>query len=77
MAAFMNSASRSRAGRWLGCLRAISPVEEQDDGRIFNVLVTIDTDFIVDLRDNPDQAPIRSAPAATGGGGGATDLQRR
>ena len=32
--------------------------EEQDDGRIFNVLVTItDTDFIVDLRDNPDQAP--------------------
>ncbi len=30
--------------------------EEQDDGRMFNVKVTIsDTDFIVDLRDNPDQ----------------------
>lgn len=30
--------------------------EEQDDGRIFNVAVTIsDTEFIVDLRDNPDQ----------------------
>jgi N-methylhydantoinase B len=32
--------------------------EEQDDGRVFNVTVTItDTDFTVDLRDNPDQAP--------------------
>ena len=31
--------------------------EEQDDGRIFNVKVTISADaFIVDLRDNPDQA---------------------
>ncbi|MGD9912542.1 MAG: hydantoinase B/oxoprolinase family protein [Rhizobiaceae bacterium] len=31
--------------------------EEQDDGRIFNVKITIsDTEFIVDLRDNPDQA---------------------
>ena len=30
--------------------------EEQDDGRIYNVKVTItDEDFIVDLRDNPDQ----------------------
>ncbi|MBT8476502.1 MAG: hydantoinase B/oxoprolinase family protein [Rhodobacteraceae bacterium] len=30
--------------------------EEQDDGRIFNVAVTIsDTEFVVDLRDNPDQ----------------------
>lgn len=30
--------------------------EEQDDGRIFNVKVTIsDTEFIIDLRDNPDQ----------------------
>ena len=30
--------------------------EEQDDGRIFNVRITIsDTEFIVDLRDNPDQ----------------------
>lgn len=30
--------------------------EEQDDGRIFNVKVTIsDSDFVVDLRDNPDQ----------------------
>jgi N-methylhydantoinase B len=30
--------------------------EEQDDGRIFNVKVTItDDEFIVDLRDNPDQ----------------------
>lgn len=31
--------------------------EEQDDGRIFNVKVTISKDeFILDLRDNPDQA---------------------
>ena len=30
--------------------------EEQDDGRFFNVKVTItDTEFLVDLRDNPDQ----------------------
>lgn len=32
--------------------------EEQDDGRIFNVKITIaDDTFTVDLRDNPDQAP--------------------
>ena len=31
--------------------------EEQDDGRVFNVKVTINDDkFTVDLRDNPDQA---------------------
>ena len=31
--------------------------EEQDDGRIFNVKITIsDTEFVVDLLDNPDQA---------------------
>lgn len=31
--------------------------EEQDDGRMFNVKITIgDDDFTVDLRDNPDQA---------------------
>jgi len=31
--------------------------EEQDDGQIFNVKITItDKDFIVDLRDNPDQS---------------------
>lgn len=30
--------------------------EEQDDGRMFNVKVTIsDTEFVVDLRDNPEQ----------------------
>ena len=30
--------------------------EEQDDGQMFNVKVTIsDTEFVVDLRDNPDQ----------------------
>ncbi len=30
--------------------------EEQDDGRIFNVKITIsDDEFLVDLRDNPDQ----------------------
>ena len=30
--------------------------EEQDDGRLYNVKVTIsDTEFLVDLRDNPDQ----------------------
>ena len=32
--------------------------EEQDDGRIYNVKVTIsDDEFLVDLRDNPDQDP--------------------
>lgn len=32
--------------------------EEQDDGRIFNVKITIgDDSFTVDLRDNPDQSP--------------------
>ena len=32
--------------------------EEQDDGRIYNVKVTIsDDEFVVDLRDNPDQDP--------------------
>ena len=32
--------------------------EEQDDGRFFNVKVTIsDDEFLVDLRDNPDQDP--------------------
>ncbi len=32
--------------------------EEQDDGRVFKVAVTIsDTEFTVDLRDNPDQDP--------------------
>ena len=32
--------------------------EEQDDGRIFNVKITIgDDEFLVDLRDNPDQSP--------------------
>jgi N-methylhydantoinase B len=32
--------------------------EEQDDGRIFNVKITIaDNAFTVDLRDNPDQSP--------------------
>lgn len=31
--------------------------EEQDDGRIFNVKINItDTEFVVDLRDNPDQS---------------------
>ena len=31
--------------------------EEQDDGQVFNVTITIaDDEFIVDLRDNPDQA---------------------
>jgi len=31
--------------------------EEQDDGRMFNVKITItDTEFVVDLRDNPDQS---------------------
>ena len=30
--------------------------EEQDDGRMFNVKVTIsETEFVIDLRDNPDQ----------------------
>ena len=31
--------------------------EEQDDGRVYNVKITIrDDEFVVDLRDNPDQA---------------------
>lgn len=31
--------------------------EEQDDGRVFNVKITIsDTEFVVDLMDNPDQS---------------------
>ncbi|MER9677287.1 hydantoinase B/oxoprolinase family protein [Mesorhizobium sp. M0208] len=31
--------------------------EEQDDGRIFNVKITIsDAEFVLDLRDNPDQS---------------------
>lgn len=31
--------------------------EEQDDGRFFNVRITIsDTEFVVDLRDNPEQS---------------------
>ena len=31
--------------------------EEQDDGQVFNVTITIaDDEFVVDLRDNPDQA---------------------
>ncbi|MCJ8324201.1 MAG: hydantoinase B/oxoprolinase family protein [Rhizobiales bacterium] len=38
--------------------------EEQDDGRIFNVKITItDDDFTVDLRDNPDQtnSPVNTS----------------
>ena len=38
--------------------------EEQDDGRIFKVSITItEEDFIVDLRDNPDQSnsPVNTA----------------
>ena len=32
--------------------------EEQDDGRTFNVKITItDTEFLIDLMDNPDQSP--------------------
>jgi N-methylhydantoinase B len=39
--------------------------EEQDDGRIFNVKITVsDTEFVVDLRDNPDQSvsPVNTSP---------------
>ena len=38
--------------------------EEQDDGRIFKVSITItEDDFIVDMRDNPDQSnsPVNTA----------------
>ncbi|GLS36951.1 methylhydantoinase [Mesorhizobium tianshanense] len=38
--------------------------EEQDDGRIFNVKITIsDAEFVLDLRDNPDQStnPVNSS----------------
>ena len=59
VAAFMNLGEqisrRALAGLPKG---SFTLSEEQDDGRIFNVIVTItDTDFTVDLRDNPDQAP--------------------
>ena len=59
VAAFMNLGEqisrRALAGLPKG---SFTLSEEQDDGRIFNVVVTItDTDFTVDLRDNPDQAP--------------------
>jgi N-methylhydantoinase B len=39
--------------------------EEQDDGRVFNVKITIaDKEFIVDLRNNPDQSnnPVNTSP---------------
>ena len=39
--------------------------EEQDDGRVFNVKITIsDSEFVVDLRDNPDQSvsPVNTSP---------------
>ena len=58
MSAFMDygeRVSRAELGRLPKGSCELS--EEQDDGRVFNVKITIgDEDFIVDLRDNPDQA---------------------
>ena len=40
--------------------------EEQDDGQVYNVRITIaTTDSSVDLRNNPDQATDPSTPAGT------------
>ena len=52
------SASRCRSPSWPSCRKGTFELsEEQDDGRIFNVKITIsDTEFVVDLRDNPDQS---------------------
>ena len=51
--------------------------EEQDDGQVYNVTIAIEDDeFVVDLRDNPDQAtnPVNTQPGRRDGGG-ADDLQ--
>lgn len=57
MESFMAFGERSAKAE-LACLPkgTFELSEEQDDGRIFNVKVTItDDEFVVDLRDNPDQ----------------------
>ena len=55
-AAFGEATARAELGKLPKGTFELS--EEQDDGRVFNVKVTISDDaFIVDLRDNPDQDP--------------------
>ena len=55
-AAFGEATARAELGKLPKGTFELS--EEQDDGRVFNVKITIsDDEFIVDLRDNPDQDP--------------------
>ncbi|MYK31958.1 MAG: hydantoinase B/oxoprolinase family protein [Boseongicola sp. SB0670_bin_30] len=55
-AAFGEATARAELGKLPKGTFKLS--EEQDDGRVFNVRITIsDDEFIVDLRDNPDQDP--------------------
>ena len=55
-AAFGEATARAELGKLPKGTFELS--EEQDDGRVFNVRITIsDDEFIVDLRDNPDQDP--------------------
>jgi len=58
MVSFMDYGERvSRAGLAKLPKGTFELSEEQDDGRVFNVKITIsDDEFLVDLRDNPDQA---------------------
>ena len=56
VAAFGEATARAELGKLPKGTFELS--EEQDDGRVFNVKITIsDDEFIVDLRDNPDQDP--------------------
>ncbi|MDE0346234.1 MAG: hydantoinase B/oxoprolinase family protein [Boseongicola sp.] len=55
-AAFGEATARAELGKLPKGTFELS--EEQDDGRVFNVRITIsDEEFTVDLRDNPDQDP--------------------
>ena len=58
MTAFMDYGERvSRSALATLPRGTFSLAEEQDDGQVFNVAITIgDGEFLVDLRDNPDQA---------------------
>ena len=58
MTAFMDYGERvSRAALSTLPKGTFTLAEEQDDGLVFNVTITIEDDeFVVDLRDNPDQA---------------------
>ena len=58
MTSFMDYGERvSRAALTTLPKGTFTLAEEQDDGQVFNVTITIaDDEFVVDLRDNPDQA---------------------